>query len=88
MKVKSLFKKDSKCFYCRCETVMPNLEMHKSKTWPNNMATIDHYIPLKRGGADTRDNKVLACQACNHDKFHLTHDEYKAVLEVRARKAQ
>lgn len=87
MKVKSLWKVDNKCFYCGCETVLPIQATPFNKgARPSNMATIDHYIPLKRGGSDDRSNKVLACQACNNDKFHLTEEEYRAVLAVRASK--
>lgn len=34
-------------------------------------ATIDHVIPLSRGGTDTPDNKVWACKTCNHRKGDL-----------------
>lgn len=34
-----------------------------------NMATIDHVIPLSKGGTDLAENKVCACRKCNcHDK--------------------
>ena len=33
-----------------------------------NSATIDHVIPLSKGGADTINNMQLACAKCNHDK--------------------
>lgn len=33
-----------------------------------NWATIDHVVPLSRGGTDDLDNLVLACNVCNARK--------------------
>ncbi len=33
-------------------------------------STIDHEIPLARGGLDNENNMVLACEKCNHDRGH------------------
>lgn len=33
-------------------------------------ATIDHVIPLHRGGLDNANNRVLACGPCNHRRGH------------------
>lgn len=33
-------------------------------------ATIDHVIPLYRGGLDNANNRVLACEPCNHKRGH------------------
>lgn len=33
-------------------------------------ATIDHVIPLYRGGLDNANNRVLACGPCNHKRGH------------------
>ena len=32
--------------------------------------TIDHLVPLARGGLDNANNMVLACQPCNHRRGH------------------
>ena len=82
--LRTLFKRDKKCFYCGCETVLPLKGIvcaHKPNT-----ATVDHFVPIKRGGTNDPSNKVLACFTCNSDKFHLTYEEYMAVLAVRTRK--
>lgn len=34
----------------------------------DNPLTIDHIIPLIRGGSDARDNKCVACRRCNRRK--------------------
>lgn len=33
-------------------------------------ATLDHIIPLYRGGLDNANNYTLACEACNHERGH------------------
>lgn len=38
--------------------------------------TIDHDIPISRGGNDTIDNLQTACLPCNANKRHMTHNEY------------
>lgn len=43
---------DPRCHWCRAE-----LELEAS--------TVDHVIPLSRGGSNRDDNVVLACQPCN-----------------------
>ena len=35
-----------------------------------NTSTIDHVIPLKRGGLDNANNQVLACVPCNNRRGH------------------
>lgn len=45
------------------------------------MATVDHYVPLKRGGADTLSNMVLACFRCNHAKDDMTPEQFAEVFE-------
>ncbi|MCL1888571.1 MAG: HNH endonuclease [Kiritimatiellaeota bacterium] len=50
------------CHYCR-------------KKFPPSALTMDHVIPLSRGGASTRGNIVPACENCNKSKRHLTPAE-------------
>lgn len=40
--------------------------------------TIDHMVPVGRGGTDDPDNLMPACRPCNSDKRDMTHDEYMA----------
>jgi 5-methylcytosine-specific restriction endonuclease McrA len=42
------------------------------------LATIDHRVPLSRGGTWKRNNLVIACQACNSAKGGMTEEEYLA----------
>lgn len=43
--------------------------------------TIDHKLPISRGGSDNRDNLCTACHACNCRKGPKTVQEFKNYLE-------
>jgi 5-methylcytosine-specific restriction endonuclease McrA len=55
IKRRRLFKADPRCRYCGCDL-----------TW--HTATLDHVVPRSKGGRDSMDNLVLACQPCNVQK--------------------
>lgn len=44
-------------------------------TFPENELTIDHIVPLSRGGRSTRGNMVVCCLSCNQRKKYLTPAE-------------
>lgn len=48
---------ETKCHWCKVPLTL--------KT-----ATLDHRIPLHRGGLDNDNNRVLACQPCNNKRGH------------------
>ena len=48
-------------------------------------STIDHVIPRSRGGADTWENLVACCLACNNAKSDRTPTEMGWTLRVNAR---
>ena len=50
-----LIKKSDKCHWCR-------------KTLTLETATIEHIVPLARGGLDNKNNVTLACEKCNQDR--------------------
>lgn len=56
-----------KCYYCACP-----VRMHRHKDGqpaPDNMATLDHIIPLSKGGrAAASINCVVACHRCNNER--------------------
>jgi len=51
-----------KCHYC-------------GKTFAPDELTMDHLVPLVRGGKSTRGNIVPCCKACNNAKKYLTPAE-------------
>jgi 5-methylcytosine-specific restriction enzyme A len=63
-----------RCFYCG------------TKLLPANR-TLDHKIPLSRGGANTIKNVVPACRPCNQRKMRLTAREFLAREKESARKS-
>lgn len=44
--------------------------------------TLDHRLPLARGGTDSAGNLWVACHACNHQKGLRTEEEYRAGLRL------
>ncbi len=52
------------CWYCGCQL-------------KETSATIDHVLPIKRGGVTTLRNVVLACTHCNTSKADKTLEEFR-----------
>ena len=42
------------------------------KKFPREELTIDHVVPIARGGRSTRGNMVVCCRKCNMEKKYLT----------------
>ena len=51
------------------------------------VGTIDHKIPVSRGGTSEPDNLAIICQRCNSSKNDSTPEEYHAYRSVRAARA-
>jgi 5-methylcytosine-specific restriction endonuclease McrA len=45
------------------------------QTFAKKDLTMDHIVPLSRGGKSTKGNVVVACQPCNSDKKYYTAAE-------------
>jgi 5-methylcytosine-specific restriction endonuclease McrA len=45
------------------------------RSFPPKELTMDHVVPVARGGRSTRGNVVPACKACNNEKKLLTPAE-------------
>jgi 5-methylcytosine-specific restriction protein A len=52
-----------RCYYCEQAFVPRQL-------------TMDHKVPIVRGGMTTRKNVVVACFQCNQDKKYHLHGEH------------
>ena len=57
------------CHWCRRPT-------------PAGDLTMDHIIPISRGGKSTKGNLVPACKACNTQKKQLLPMEWEAYLQA------
>ncbi len=55
---------------------------------PEDQWSIDHRIPICRGGANHLSNKVGCCQKCNSDKSNLTETEFLAVRNLPTQQAR
>jgi 5-methylcytosine-specific restriction endonuclease McrA len=72
-------------------------ELRRSRWWQNRLAagrchycggafapeelTLDHLVPVVRGGKSTRGNVVPACKECNSKKKYLLPVEWEEYLE-------
>lgn len=42
------------------------------KKFPRDELTMDHLVPVSRGGKSTKSNIVVSCKNCNSEKKYLT----------------
>jgi 5-methylcytosine-specific restriction endonuclease McrA len=62
------------CHYCQTTmSFVPNI----GRQFRPDLATIDHIVPLSRGGAHDWINVVLACWGCNVSKKDRTPEEWQ-----------
>ncbi len=65
------------------QQVGPGRCHHCGERFAKEMLTLDHVIPLSRGGKSTKNNCVPSCKPCNADKGHLFSVE-KTLLKMEA----
>ncbi len=58
-----------KCHYC-------------SAAVPAKELTMDHIVPVARGGKSTKSNVVCACKECNTNKKYMLPMEWEQHLEL------
>ena len=56
------------CYYC-------------GKQFKPKELTMDHVVPLSRGGRSTKDNLVASCKECNNKKKTLLPMEWEEYLQ-------
>ena len=57
-----------RCYYC-------------GKSFSPRSLTMDHIVPLSRGGKSKKGNVVPACKDCNNKKKYMLPIEWEAYLE-------
>jgi 5-methylcytosine-specific restriction endonuclease McrA len=62
------------CRYCR-------------RRFPPRALTMDHIVPIVRGGSSSRSNVVPCCKDCNSRKKHLLPVEWQDYLDELARRS-
>lgn len=68
---------DDTCVYCQRPLV------DEGSVYTDPIRSIDHDVPVARGGSDAEENLVASCVACNSQKRSLTGAEYRAWREAR-----
>ena len=70
-----------RCAYC-------GMGLPRIKRLGKVQATVDHFIPLSKGGQNARSNRVLACFDCNMAKDNIDPRESNQWLDVAKRLAE
>jgi 5-methylcytosine-specific restriction endonuclease McrA len=60
------------CYYCKCK-------------FPKEQLTMDHIVPLIRGGKSKKGNIVVACKTCNNKKKYLLPTEWEEYIQIRSK---
>jgi 5-methylcytosine-specific restriction endonuclease McrA len=58
------------CYYCK-------------EKFPENQLTMDHIVPLIRGGKSKKGNIVTSCKECNNKKKYLLPIEWDEFLKSK-----
>lgn len=58
------------CYYC-------------GKSLNKTTATLDHIVPISRGGTTVKGNIVVACKSCNQAKKSMTAIEFEEFVRAR-----
>jgi len=58
------------CYYCK-------------KKFTKDQLTMDHIVPLIRGGKTKKGNVVVACKECNNKKKYLLPIEWDEFLQTK-----
>lgn len=83
--VRHVKRQNGRCAYCGIPMLLPPLRGRKPA---DRRATLDHIVPLVRGGADSEANTVAACLACNNAKGgDMTAQAFRLSAFCIARKA-
>ncbi|MES0363237.1 MAG: HNH endonuclease [Desulfobacteria bacterium] len=57
-----------RCHYC-------------GRSYPPKTLTMDHIVPMSRGGKSTRGNVVPSCKECNNQKKYMLPIEWEEYLQ-------
>jgi 5-methylcytosine-specific restriction endonuclease McrA len=66
-----------RCAYCGI-----SMRRKPRRDMPWLTATLDHVLPISRGGRNQRWNLVAACHGCNQAKGSMTADEFRAARDT------
>ena len=58
-------------------------DQHKCTYCLNEATTIDHILPISRGGSNTWLNTIGSCKSCNSKKSHRTPQEANLIMHYK-----
>lgn len=67
---------NGRCYYCGCKMTDKQSDI-QSSTPPPNYLTVDHFIPVSKGGIKSSENRVPSCKKCNEIKDNLLIEEFR-----------
>jgi hypothetical protein len=85
--VRHVERQNGRCAYCGIPMFMPPKYKPPKRDKDGRRATLDHVVPLARGGADSEENTVAACEACNTEKAVMPALAFRMSAFCVARKA-
>lgn len=65
-------------YCCYCGVEMTFVRGRRGEGIASNRATLEHILPISRGGTHTFDNAAIACHRCNTSKNRKTVAEWEA----------
>jgi hypothetical protein len=72
----------------RCAYCSRSMRRKERADKPWLTATVDHILPVSRGGTNARWNVTAACKGCNTAKADMTADEFRAASVDSRRMAE
>lgn len=80
--IRALRKRDGdQCYYCK--VTLDFTPASRGREFRPDKATVEHVLPLSRGGFHVRENVALACWQCNVRKNARTYEEWQAPATSR-----
>jgi hypothetical protein len=74
------------CFHCGARMwLLSRKRKHKFNSRLKNMpyvATVEHLLPVSKGGTDAWSNIVAACFKCNHQRLNMDIWEFRLITEI------
>lgn len=81
---RAVYKRErGRCYWCNCR-----VRLHWKDPGvfiPEDAATLDHIVPLSKGGNWDVTNLLLCCPPCNRRRGNMDAAEYLASIAQRAR---
>ena len=82
-KKKIMKAKGNKCIWCGCECTN-DFQIIGGQPQPlPKTATVEHIVPIAKGGQHNMNNVAIACFECNHKKTDMDLNEWIALKNTK-----